>query len=158
MGKQELVNPSLGRDKWPTEARVAEKILILCRKLRESNLMEEYLDGKVTDEEVDILLHEHDNSNMIQDIIDLKQECSKLLPEVTCEGRISPRPSYFRALSDLGTILAKSPWWERYQVITASMGVDCVLSIRTAEALFKRDQYSKDIKTQLQWIVKEDML
>jgi len=89
MAKQDLINGgNKNRSTWPPEARVCEKLWILTRKLRESNLMTDYLDGKITDDEVDILLREHDNSNIIQDIIELKLDCSIMLPDVQTTGMI----------------------------------------------------------------------
>ena len=109
--------------------------------------MEEYLENKLSLDEIDLFLHEHDNSNMIQDIIDLKQECSKMNWEPDPEQKSSLPNSYFKAIADLGTVLAtECPWWERYETITQTMGITCVLSIRTAESLFKRDPSANKIK------------
>ena len=107
MGKSELINPeSNDRSRWSAEARICEKIWNLTLKLRETNLMEEYLENKLSLDEIDLFLHEHDNSNMIQDIIDLKQECSKMNWEPDPEQKSSLPNSYFKAIADLGTVLA----------------------------------------------------
>lgn len=158
MGKSELINPeSNDRSRWPAEARICEKIWNLTLKLRVSNLMQEYLENKLSLDDIDILLHDRDNSNMIQDIIDLKHECSKMNWEPDPEQKSSLQNSYFKVIADLGTVLAKSPWWERYQTITETMGVTCVLSIRTAESLFKRDPFAKDIQKELMLLSKQEI-
>lgn len=120
--------------------------------------MEDYLENKLSLDDIDILLHDRDNTNMIQDIIDLKQECSKMNWEPDPEQK-SPLPnSYFKVIADLGTVLAtKSPWWERYETITQTMGVTCVLSIRTAESLFKRDPSAAEIKNLLYCLSKQEI-
>jgi hypothetical protein len=158
MSKNELINgKSTNREAWPIEARVCEKLWALTKKLRDSNLMQDYLDGTFSESDIDFILQEHDNSNMIQDIIDLQQLCSNMScvkqPEVIQYNDFK----YVRHLSDLGTILAKSDWWDRYETITRTMGVECVLSIRTAESLFKRDPLAKEITGILNKLIEENV-
>lgn len=157
MGKSQLINTeSTDRTKWPAEARICEHLWNLTQKLRDSNIMQEYIDKKITDDDVDILLQERDNSNMIQDLLDLKQEVMHLCtPIIRSDIWRNYDSHHFKVLADLGTVLAKSPWWERYQTITQTMGTTCVLSIRTAESLFKRDPYAEEIRTILRQLVED---
>ena len=158
MGKQELINPELkDRERWPIEARVCEKIWSLTKKLRESDLIQDYIDGTLDEGDIDFILQEHDCYNIIQDVLDLQQLYCKMpgctLPEVIQHNNFQ----YVKHLSDLGTILGNSEWWDRYETITRTMGVECVLSIRTAESLFKRDPLAKEITKVLDKLITEDV-
>jgi hypothetical protein len=136
---------------------MCEYIWNLTQKLRESNLMQEYLDGNISLDDIETILEDRDSSNMIQDILNLKQQVVQLcsLGEVS-PAKLQYKPNDFKTLTDLGMILASSMWWERFQTITQTMGVTCVLSIRTAESLFKRDPHAEEIKTILRQLVEEN--
>ena len=150
MSKQDILSPKVPRDKWGTEARICASIWSLQQKLRASKLMEMYIENKLSLDDVELFLSEKDDSNMLQDIEDLKQEVFKFLtPELDIRSCKLYKPQEFQVLNDLGTVLADSQWWDRYMAITGVMGVECVLSIRTAESLFKRDPKAEEIKTVL---------
>ena len=157
MGKQDLINQiSRDRTRWPIEARVCEKIWILTKKFGDNNLIQDYLDKKLSFEDIDIILNDRDNTNIIQDILDLKHECLTMLPKTNSVDKQNNVSNYIEILCELGTTLAKEcMWWERYQQITKTMGVECVLSIRTAESLFKRDPNAVKIKNILHKLTKE---
>lgn len=158
MGKASLINKlSTDRSKWPIEARICEHIWILQKKLIECSIMQKYIDKDMTLHDVELYLNDVDKTGISQDVLNLKQE-------VFNYNTINPIPNdsdksyvhYFEVLKLLGTVLAsKSPWWERYQQITGVMGVECILSIKTAESLFKRDPYAGDIKTILTKLIGE---
>jgi hypothetical protein len=158
MGKQDLINQiSKDRTRWPAEARICASLWSLTRKLRSSGLMEDYIEKKLSLDDIEVLLQERDNSNIIQDILDLKQDVfTYCTPCIRSDVWKNYEPHHFQVLNELGTLLASSQWWERYETITATMGVECVLSIRTAESLFKRDPLAKDIKTTLKKLVEDN--
>lgn len=156
MGKAELINQeSTDRKRWPVEARICEHIWNLSKKMRESNLMQEYLDGTCTKEQITIYLKEKDTSNMLKDIIDLKHVCSIMLPDITPNSISVADSDCFKVLSKIGTILANSLWHSRYEAITGTMGITCVLSIRTAQSLFKRDPLADELINELSQLIKE---
>lgn len=166
MGKQDLINQvSKDRTRWPVEARVCEKIWILTKKFGNNNLIQNYIDKKLSFEDIDFLLNDKDNTNIIQDIIDLKHECLTMLPKDETLDKQNNVSNYIEIFCELGTVLAtdnidkkeNDSWWSRYITITNLMGVECVLSIRTAESLFKRDPNAGKIKTILYKLTKEDI-
>ena len=163
MGKADLINQlSKDRTRWPVQARICEKIYSLSKKFGDNNLIQDYIDKKLSFEDIDILLNDRDNTNIIQDIKDLKRECLTMLPQDETLDKQINVTNYIETLYELGTVLAngsidKDSWWSRYITITNLMGVECVLSIRTAESLFKRDPNAEKIKSILYKLTKEDI-
>lgn len=157
MSKQDLINTiSKDRNAWPIEARICEHILKLTNKLRESKIMENYINKKLTLDDIEFILEERDNNNIIQDILNLKHEISKFCTtDINLDECNNYKPHNFQVLSELGTILATdcNNWWSRYETIVGVMGVECVLSIRTAESLFNRDPNAPKLKQILMQLI-----
>ena len=154
MSKQDILNPKIPKENWGPEARICASIWSLQQKLRATRLMEMYIETKVSLDDVEIFLLEKDDTNIIQDIEDLKQEVySFITPELNVSCCKTYKSYEFQVLNELGTVLADSKWWDRYMAITGTMGVECVLTIRTAQSLFKRDPKADEIKTVLKKLV-----
>lgn len=154
MSKQDILSPKIPREKWGPEARICASIWSLQQKLRATKLMEMYIETKVSLDDIEVFLTEKDDTNIIQDLEDLKQEVFNFItPIVRSDVYKRYVPEHFQVLNELGTVLADSQWWDRYMAITGVMGVECVLSIRTAESLFKRDPKADEIRTVLKKLV-----
>ena len=65
-----------------------------------------------------------------------------------------PEAKLCKALEDLGTILSKSLWWERYCEISSRMGAGCALSLKTATTLFEKDELTPIILEGIEKVIK----
>lgn len=153
MSKQDLINKvAKDRSIWPIEARICEQLWNITKSFRETGLLQDYIDNKLTLDDIDIKIKENGCFNYI---LKLKQECYNLAQRDNINITKNTQFHYIQTLTELGTILANdcSNWWSRFETITGVMGVECVLSIRTAESLFNRDPNAPKLKQTLMQLI-----
>lgn len=150
------------RDTWPWEARACEGLHLLGLKLREHQSLDSYYDleqpeshdGFVYQSKCLIieqnLLKSEDIMKCVSNLNNICLNCEyKYNPDL----RIWDKFKLLSVLGHIGTELANSEWWNKYEKIAGMMGTDCPLSIKTATAMFEKDKRANEIKTLLGYLV-----
>ena len=79
MSKQDLVSPKVPKDKWGPEARICSVILDLQTKFCATNLMQDYIEGKLSLQDVDLFMWKPENIHIQSSIFELKREVFQYL-------------------------------------------------------------------------------
>lgn len=139
MGKHEIINGKTDRSGWPKEA-------ILCELIYNFGT---HMKTYEPDSYESLELAAWPAIQMLSEIVTVSDE---YIDEVITKGIIAhndPKHHIFQMLTTLGTTLASSQWWERYEQVVKRMGTTCVIAVRVAVQVFKVDAQKDYIKMYL---------
>lgn len=158
-----MTSKAIDRTKWPTEARICECIYFLGEAIRSTGIIEKYDSSNISLGEASELFTNMNSTRIkddLQTLANVSGQYTHVLEYNLNKKFTSLQHELIQSLSDLGMLLSRTVWWDRYQQVSDKMGTDCVIALRTAVAMFKADEelHGQEVKktlSRLNYLTKE---
>lgn len=152
MAKKDLIDKKTPRNEWPLPALICEHLYHLGHIIRDNGILDDQAAGKDVTQEAKTFFSPFSSNGtftLIDRICDVSKQYIGVSLPIRPDIVFGNQLPILQSLTRLGTVLASSMWWERYEQVADHMGTDCVISIRTAVAVFESDRQAVHIKDAL---------